>query len=141
MKAYRLASCSLLLILLVFGCERPMCGCVNPPLPFEGEWKLVSITYPMTNKTVTAAEAGYTEKLTFTGSGTFLQVRNGVAKPGTPYTVTPTGTSGTEGIFHYSNDLTEQPFRIVYNTLLYLSERTPKGATIADGATYQYQRP
>ncbi|GAB3707170.1 hypothetical protein GCM10027592_41070 [Spirosoma flavus] len=94
----------------------------------------------MTNKTVTAAEAGYSETLTFTGSyegGTFQQVRNGVAKPSTSFSLS--GGSDAQGTIFYSIDSTEQPFRRVDKTL-YLSERVPKGATIADGATYQYQR-
>ncbi|GAB4031500.1 hypothetical protein GCM10028809_27600 [Spirosoma gilvum] len=94
----------------------------------------------MTQKTVTASEAGYSEMLTFDGlNGTYRQVRNGLPIQNSTYTLSFPKGGSTEGIVYYSKDSTEQSFRLS-NMKLYLSERIPRGAVIADGATYEYKQ-
>ncbi|GAB4001275.1 hypothetical protein GCM10028807_57180 [Spirosoma daeguense] len=142
MKRYQLGAFCFFLVWIALSCEKRLCGC-SPLSPVAGEWKLVSITYGLTQKTVTAAEVGYSESLTFSGSiegGTYLQVRNGKTQSQTSYTMKLSGNTGSEGILYFSADTTQQPFWITDNKL-YLSERSPQGVKLADGATYLYQRP
>ncbi|GAB3944459.1 hypothetical protein GCM10028805_12010 [Spirosoma harenae] len=96
----------------------------------------------MTNKTVTASEAGYSETLSYDGvmnSGKYKQVRNGLPLENTSYTISFPNGGSTQGIIYYGQESTEQSFKLVDNKL-YLSERIPRGATLADGATYEYKR-
>ncbi len=128
---------------LILGCEHKDCGCVFPPSPITGDWILARITYGLTQKAVTAAEAGYTETLSFGGfsdtGGNFRQVRNGIPIKTSPYTISFPNGGSTEGLIYFQADTTQQYFRLADNKL-YLSERSPRGVTIADGSTYEYQR-
>ncbi|MBN8823980.1 MULTISPECIES: hypothetical protein [unclassified Spirosoma] len=142
MKNRRLFSCIVLLILSVFSCEKRICGCVFPTSPLAGDWALNSITYPMTQKTVTASEAGYSETLTFDGlvsNGSYRQVRNGLPIQNSTYTLSFPKGGSTEGIIYFSKDSTEQSFQLA-GMKLYLSERVPRGAVLADGAIYEYKQ-
>lgn len=133
----------LLTIGLILGCEHKDCGCIFPPSPLAGNWSLVRITYGLSQKTVTAAEAGYSETLSFNSysdtKGTYKQVRNGMPLQTTDYELTALITPGGTGLIYFSADSSQQSFRLTDNKL-YLSERTPRGATLADGSTYEYQR-
>lgn len=140
MNRYRIAVSVTLLVLLVVGCERRLCGC-DPVVesPLKGDWTLTKIAYPLIQKTVTAAEAGYTETLSFTNVGSYRRVRNGIPTETTDYGFSYSSGNTTSGIIYFPKDTTQQSFRLNNNTL-YLSERIPRGATIADGSTYEYQR-
>ncbi|MFD2573986.1 hypothetical protein ACFSUS_25340 [Spirosoma soli] len=130
------------LVVLVFGCQQKMCGCVFPESPLKGDWTLTQITYGLTQKTVTATEAGYSETVSFggyTGSGDYRQMRNGITVQRSTYKLSFPKGGITEGQLFFDSDSTQQSFRLVDNQL-YLSERTPIGATIADGSTYEYSR-
>ncbi|GAB2548275.1 hypothetical protein [Spirosoma aerophilum] len=128
---------------LILGCEHKDCGCVFPPSPIAGDWLLTKITYGLSQKTVTAAEAGYTESLTFGAyadmSGNYRQVRNGIPIKTSPYSISFPNGGSHEGLIFFKADSTQQNFRLADNKL-FLSERTPIGAVIADGSTYEYQR-
>ncbi|GAB2599425.1 hypothetical protein GCM10027190_54260 [Spirosoma areae] len=103
---------------------------------------LTNITYGLTQKTVTAAEAGYAETLSFDGfvdGGTYRQVRNGLPLQTSHYALSFPAGGSTEGVIYFAKDTTQQSFRLV-NKKLYLSERIPRDAVIADGSTYAYQR-
>lgn len=144
MNRLRIISLITFLILLVFSCERRLCGCdPAPESPLNGDWHLATITYGLTQKTVTAAEAGYTETLSFRSysdvKGTYRQVRNGIPGKTVDYSVSFPKQDTSNGLISFPADTTEQSFRIVDNKL-YLSERIPQGVTLADGSTYQYQR-
>jgi hypothetical protein len=132
----------LLLVFLVFGCERRLCGCVFPVMPLAGTWTLDQITYGPTQKTASAAELGYSQTLSLeghAGDGSYREFRNGVPiRNGSFSAVFPEGGSA-KGILHYPADTTQQSFELKGNQL-YLSERIPKGATLADGSLYRYQR-
>jgi hypothetical protein len=132
----------LLLIFLVVGCERRICGCVFPETPLAGEWALDQVTYGLSQKTVSAAELGYTQTVSFAGyasDGSYKELRNNIpVRSGTFSASFPNGGS-TKGILYYPADTTQQLFEIKDNQL-YLSERGPQGATVADGSTYRYQR-
>lgn len=140
-RYYRVYS-FVLLISLVFGCERRTCGCVFPETPLSGAWTLDQVTYGLTQKTVPAAELGYRQTLVFkeyAGDGKYQELRNGSpVRNGTFSTVFPEG-GVAKGIIYYRADTTQQSFEVKDNQL-YLSERGPKDATIADGSTYRYQR-
>ena len=130
-----------MVVALPFSCER-RCECAPSPLsPLVGEWQLTRITYGLTQKTVTAAEAGYTETLSFTNGGpsggTYRQTRNGLPVNSGSYSVSG---SDTQGLIFYQNDTTQQSFRRETEKTLLLSERGARGVTIADGSTYEYQR-
>lgn len=141
MKTLKAELAVLLIVLLVFSCEKPICGCVFPPSPLAGSWQLVRVTYGLTQKTVTAAEAGYSETLSFDGiysGGQYRLSRNGISLENGSYSLSyPKG--GTDGVLLFDSDTTQQSFRLV-DKRLYLSERGPKNATVADGSTYEYQR-
>ncbi|MVM29875.1 hypothetical protein GO755_07515 [Spirosoma sp. HMF4905] len=142
MKTVRLIPFTVFLVLLVFSCEKRMCGCVFPPSPLSGEWVLANITYGLSQKTVTAAEAGYSETVTFDGtttSGNFRQVRNGLPISDSRYSLSFPKGGSTEGVIYFEKDTTRQEFRMV-ETVLYLGERIPQGAVIADGSTYAYKK-
>ncbi|MVM39881.1 hypothetical protein GO730_23515 [Spirosoma sp. HMF3257] len=142
MKTVRLIPFSIFLTLLVFSCEKPMCGCVFPPSPLVGEWALATITYGLSQKTVTAAEAGYSETISFDGlveGGNYRQVRNGLPILTSQYSLSFPKGGSTEGVIFFQKDSTEQSFRLA-ETTLYLTERIPRGAVIADGSTYAYKR-
>ncbi|GAB3501558.1 hypothetical protein GCM10027341_28520 [Spirosoma knui] len=129
------------LVLLVFSCEKRICGCVFPPSPIAGTWQLTRITYGLTQKTVTAAEAGYSETLTFDGtyeSGQYRRIRSGIPVETSAFSLRyPNG--GTDGMLLFQADTSQQSFRVA-DKRLYLSERSPQNATLADGSTYEYQR-
>jgi hypothetical protein len=142
MKTVRLIPFTVFLVLLVFSCEKRICGCVFPPSPLAGEWALTNITYGLTQKTVTAVEAGYSETLTFDGvttSGTFRKVRNGIPISDGHYSLSFPKGGSTEGVIYFDKDSTQQDFRMA-ETILYLGERIPRGAVIADGSTYAYKK-
>lgn len=142
MKGLRVSSCIVFLILLVFSCEKRICGCVFPPSPLSGDWTLNSITYGLTQKTVTAAEAGYSESLFYDGitsSGTYRQTRNGLPIQSGDYMLSFPNGGSTQGFIYYRQDSTEQSFRLAESTL-YLTERVPRGTKLADGSTYTYKR-
>ncbi|GAB4004618.1 hypothetical protein EXU85_34880 [Spirosoma sp. KCTC 42546] len=142
MKGLRLIPFTVFLILLVFSCEKRICGCVFPPSPLVGDWTLTTITYGLSQKTVTAAEAGYSETVSFNGAvegGNFRQVRNGLPILDSQYGLSFPNGGSTEGIIYFHKDTTQQSFRMA-ETTLYLSERIPQGAVIADGSTYAYKR-
>ncbi|MBD2752184.1 hypothetical protein [Spirosoma validum] len=142
MKTLRLSSCIVFLILLVFSCEKRICGCDFPPSPLVGDWTLNTVTYGLTQKTVTAAEAGYSESLFYDGimnSGTYRQTRNGLPIQSSSYTLSFPNGGSTQGIIYYKQDSTEQSFRLA-DGKLYLTERTPQGTTLADGSTYAYKK-
>ncbi|MFD2932169.1 hypothetical protein [Spirosoma flavum] len=128
---------------LILGCEHKDCGCVQPPAPLEGEWTLTKITYSLTQKTVTAAEAGYAETLSFRASsdtkGTYRRARNGIPSQTSDYSLSFPNGGSSEGSIYFLADTTQQTFRLTDNKL-YLSEISPVGVTIADGSTYEYQR-
>lgn len=130
-----------IVVLLVFSCEKRICGCVFPPSPIAGTWELSRITYGLTQKTVTAVEAGYSETLTFDGTyegGQYRRIRNGIPVETTSFSLRyPNG--GTDGLLLFQSDTTQQSFRVV-DKRLFLSERSPQNATLADGSTYEYQR-
>ncbi|HLL95658.1 MAG TPA: hypothetical protein VK404_11810 [Spirosoma sp.] len=131
-----------LLVVLVFSCDKRLCGCTPPPSALIGEWKLSRITYGLTQKTVTATEAGYSETLLFNGSekgGTYRLTRNGLLVNSGDYSLSFPNSGSTEGLVYFLNDTTQQSFRLI-DKILILSERGPRGATIADGSTYEYQR-
>ncbi|WP_080059720.1 hypothetical protein [Spirosoma aerolatum] len=94
----------------------------------------------MIQKTVTTAEAGYSETLSFDGlNGTYRQIRNGLPIQNSTYTLSFPKGGSTEGIIYFNKDSTEQSFRLA-DMKLYLSERIPRGAVIADGAMYEYKQ-
>ena len=127
-----------LLGVLVFSCEKRLCGCSPPPSALIGEWKLTRITYGLTQKTVTATEAGYSETLLFDGS-VYRLTRNGLLVNSGNYSLSFPKGGSTEGLVYFLNDTTQQSFRLSDKTLN-LSERGPRGVTVADGSTYEYQR-
>lgn len=129
------------LILLTFCCGRRLCGC-DPVVesPLKGDWNLIRITYGLTQRTVTAAEAGYTEMLSFNNFGSYRQVRNGIPVRTEDYSFSPSNGSSSTGLLYFSADTTQQSFQLKSGQTLILSERGPRGATIADGSTYEYQR-
>ncbi|QMW02127.1 hypothetical protein [Spirosoma foliorum] len=142
MKTVRILPFTIFLILLVFSCEKRICGCVFPPSPLSGEWMLTTITYGLSQKTVTAADAGYSETLTIDGvtnSGNFRKVRNGLPISDSHYSLSFPKGGSTEGIIYFDKDTTQQDFRLS-ETVLYLGERIPRGAVIADGSTYAYKK-
>ncbi len=128
---------------LILGCEHKKCGCVSPPSLIAGDWNLAKITYGLTQKTVTAAEAGYTESLSFGAysdtKGNYRRVRNGIPTQTSDYSLSPSNGSSSEGLIYFPIDTTQQFFRLA-DGKLYLSERIPRGAVLADGSTYEYQR-
>jgi hypothetical protein len=129
------------LVLLVFSCEKRICGCVFPPSPVAGNWQLVRITYGLTQKTVTAAQAGYSETLSFDGlytGGNYRRVRNGLPLENGVYSFANSANKA-DGLLLFQSDTTQQSFRLVENHL-FLSDRIAQGATLADGSTYEYQR-
>jgi hypothetical protein len=131
-----------LIVVLTLSCERRTCGCTSPPSPLIGEWRLTRITYGLTQKTVSATEAGYSETLVFNGSvegGTYRLTRNDLLVNSGNYSLSFPNGGSTEGLVYFLNDTTQQSFRLVNKTLV-LSERGPRGATLADGSTYEYQR-
>ncbi|CCH56651.1 hypothetical protein BN8_06031 [Fibrisoma limi BUZ 3] len=131
------------LVLLALSCERPVCGCVFPPAPVNGTWELTSITYGLTQKKITASEAGYTETIAYDGhveAGKFKRLRNGNEVEASDFSMSFPDGGTTNGFVMYHNDKTQQSFEIRDGKLLYLSERSPQGVTMADGATYEYQR-
>ncbi|QHV95445.1 lipocalin-like domain-containing protein [Spirosoma endbachense] len=139
MNRLRIAFSSLVLIALIFSCsEQPVCGCVFPESPLKGDWNLTKITYGLTQKTVTPAEAGYTETISFV-NGSFKQSRNGIPVQTSAYTYAFPNGGISDGLIYYQTDTTQQSFRLSENKL-FLSERSPRGVAIADGATYEYSR-
>ena len=142
MKGLRLIPFTVFLVILVFSCEKRMCGCVFPPSPLAGDWMLTNITYGLSQKTVTAAEAGYSETVSFDGlveGGNFRQIRNGLPLLSSSYSLSFPKGGSTEGVIYFQKDSTQQSFRMA-ETALYLSERIPRGAVIADGSTYAYKK-
>lgn len=143
MNRLRTALSFVFVVALVVGCsEKRVCGCVFPASPLIGDWTLTKITYGLTQKTVTPAEAGYSEVLSFTGTienGKYSQVRNGIPVLNSNYSLSFPNGGSTEGLIYYQADSTQQSFRLS-DTKLVLSERSPKGTVIADGATYEYTR-
>lgn len=142
MKGLRFIPFTVFLILLVFSCEKRICGCVFPPSPLAGDWVLTNITYGLSQKTVTAAEAGYSEIVSFDGlveGGNFRQVRNGLPLLSSSYSLSFPKGGSTEGVIFFQKDSTQQDFRMA-ETVLYLGERIPRGAVIADGSTYAYKK-
>lgn len=139
MKRLQRVSFVVCLFLLVLSCEKRTCGCVPPPeSPFVGDWNLTRITYGLTQKTVTPAEAGYTESLSFL-NGKYRQTRNGIPVQTSDYSAVYPGSSSSEGLIYFRDDSTQQSFRLAGSKLI-LSERGPRGAVIADGSTYEYSR-
>ncbi|RIV18255.1 hypothetical protein DYU11_28870 [Fibrisoma montanum] len=139
----KLAALTTFLVLIALSCERPVCGCVSPPAPVNGVWALTSITYGLTQKRVTASEAGYTETISYDGlveAGTFKRLRNGNEVETGNFSLSFPNGGNTKGIVLYLNDKTWQSFEIRSDNVLYLSERSPHGTDIADGATYAYQK-
>lgn len=136
-----------LLIGLVFGCEKPACGCL-PESPLNGTWQLARVTYGLTQKTVTATEASISEALTFTGYvewGTYQQSRNGVTINSGNYSLAFPNGGNTEGrvLYHTSGqqETVEQSFKLDENNKrLILTERKPVTVALADGSTYEYIR-
>jgi hypothetical protein len=103
---------------------------------------LTRITYGLTQKTVTAAEAGYSETLSFDGvleSGNYRQTRNGLPIQSSQYSLSFPNGGSRQGLIYFQADATQQSSRMDGDKL-YLSERTPRGATLADGSTYEYQQ-
>lgn len=131
------------LIVLAFSCKEKACGCFHPESPLKGDWNLAKITYGLSQKTVTAAEAGYSETLSFNNfsdvNGNYRRVRNGVPIETIPYSYNLPHGGNTEGIIFFPADTTQQSFRLSDNKL-YLTERIPQGAVLADGSIYEYQR-
>lgn len=143
MNRLRLTTFTTFLILLALSCERPICGCVFPPAPVNGTWELTSITYGLTQKKVTALEAGYIETLSYEGhveAGKFKRQRNGNEVETSDFSMSFPNGGNTNGYVMYHNDKTRQSFEVRDGKLLYLSERSPQDVAIADGATYEYQR-
>ena len=142
MLTNRIAFISLLTIGFILGCAHKDCGCFFPASPLAGSWTLQTITYGLTQKTVTAAEAGYAEILLFDGiveGGTFQQTRNGLPIQTSRYTLSFPKGGSTEGFIYFQSDSTQQSFRLA-DSKLFLSQRGPRGVTINDGSTYQYSR-
>lgn len=136
-----------LVVGLVVGCETRDCGCAFPESPLAGNWQLARITYGLTQKTVTAAEAGYSETLTFTGNveqGTYQQKRNGIPVESGKYSLAFPNGGSTEGRILYQvpnqAETLEQSFTLQENRRLILSERKPVNVALADGSTYEYIR-
>ncbi len=149
MNRLRITSSILFLIALVFSCERRLCGC-DPGIesPLNGNWTLTHITYGLTQKTVTATEAGYSETLSFDGlveAGTFKQTRNGMLLQAATYLLLFPNGGSTEGRVRYQipnqQETLEQSFKLQENNKrLIMTERKPLTVALADGSTYTYQR-
>ncbi|WP_338873988.1 hypothetical protein WBJ53_31995 [Spirosoma sp. SC4-14] len=143
MNRIRTAFSIVFVVALVFSCsEKRVCGCVFPASPLAGDWNLTKITYGLTQKTVTPAEAGYTEVLSFTGTvgnGKYSLVRNGIPIESSNYSLSFPKGGSTEGLIFYQVDSTQQSFQLSDNKLV-LSERSSDGTAIADGAIYEYSR-
>ena len=148
MKTLRQTLLLLLIVVLAFSCE-PACSC-DPVVksPLKGDWQLTRITYGLTQKTVTAAEAGYTETLSFTSyesRGTYRQTRNGLPINSGNYSLLFPNGGNTEGrvLYQMSNqqETFEQSFKLEENNRrLIMTERKPLTVAIADGSTYEYRR-
>lgn len=130
------------LIVLVLGCERRLCGCMFPSSPLAGEWKLTRITYGLTQKVATTSEISYTESLSFdgtVGNGTYRQIWNRIPAQTSPYSLSFPNGGDADGVIYYESDSTQQSFKLSGN-FLYLSEKSPRNATINDGSTYEYKK-
>jgi hypothetical protein len=143
MNRLRVILCATVLIVLAFSCVEKACGCFQPESPLIGDWNLAKITYGLSQKTVTAAEAGYSETLSFNNfsdaNGDYRRVRNGIPVETIPYSYNLRNGGNSEGIIFFPADTTQQSFRLSDNKL-YLTERIPQGAVLADGSIYEYQR-
>ncbi len=145
------------LVLTVFvgitaSCTSPTpCGCVSPVPQSDasliGIWKLVRVTYGLTQKTATPTELGYDETIEFRANGMFQKLKLGndpnmgnqirIEETGTFSTGANTSQTAEKQAVFYSQDKTMQPYRIE-SVKLFLYERGAQGATIADGSTYEY---
>lgn len=129
------------LIACVISCENRLCGCSPAPgdPKLSGRWELVKIKYGLTGVTATAQQAGYTETLTFSTDGSFQRIKDGQEAEKGAYNI---GTSHNEVPYPTAivyNDKTIQPYQVKQDTL-FLYERGPANATVADGSTYTYHK-
>ena len=134
-----------LFIGLMLACKPEVdCGCVMPPLETDsqltGRWELVKITpgYGPTLQSITPAEAGYTESFDFKADNTFLRVRNGqVTETGKYRTGENLRKVAYEKAIYYLDQKEIQPYS-VSNGRLFMYDRMPQDASLADGATYEF---
>lgn len=130
------------LIFCVLACEEPMCGCSPEPprdAQLSGQWVLTKIRYGLTGTVVTAQEAGYKETLEYAADGTFRRLKNDKEEEKGAYHTSPIqNIAGFTTAIYYQNT-TYQPYSIQEN-ILRLYERAPNDGTLADGATYEYQK-
>ncbi|GAA4421408.1 hypothetical protein GCM10023187_57260 [Nibrella viscosa] len=105
-----------------------------------GRWKWVKVTYGFSQVTSTPEKAGYTQTLEFYADGTYKRFRNGKEVETTLiYTGNnPTQTQYKQAILFPATQ-EAQPYEIK-NGRLFLYERGPAEATIADGGIYEYEK-
>ncbi|MGF7216586.1 hypothetical protein GGR92_002753 [Spirosoma lacussanchae] len=114
---------------------------IDSQLP--GTWTLVRTTYGLTQLSVTPAQTGRSETLTFNADGTYRRVISGTSpqpeQSGRYYTGSNPGSTAEKQAIFYPDEQTAQPYSF-RDGHLFLYERQPIGATIADGSTYEFKR-
>ncbi|QJW92086.1 hypothetical protein HNV11_23270 [Spirosoma taeanense] len=108
-----------------------------------GHWKLIKITYGFSQVSTTPEKAGYSETIEFNTDGTYRRLTENKdgqkEEKGRFYTDTnPSKTAEAMAIFFPDLNVA-QPYSF-RDGHLFLYERTPVGATIADGSTYEYSK-
>ncbi|GAA4449267.1 hypothetical protein GCM10023189_08490 [Nibrella saemangeumensis] len=105
-----------------------------------GRWKWVKVTYGFTQTTSTPEKAGYTETLEFYADGTYKRFRNDKEiETRLVYSGNnPTQTAYKNAILFPATQ-EAQPYEIK-DGRLFLYERGPAEATIADGGIYEYEK-
>lgn len=130
------------LTLFLFSCETKEC-CVPPPEGSElhGNWQFVRAFYGFTNTTVTATQAGYTERLTIdAGTKTLNRFKNDKLVETTKFSIS---NQNELKVITFENSKEYSYFTVSSENnkmVLSLYQRAPVGAILADGGTYYYEK-